>query len=656
MTSSPRILIIGNPNSGKTSLFNKLTGLQHKTANYPGVTVEVRSGTAKILKNGELLSCECTDLPGIYSLFPDSEDEVVACREILRHLDTTPENSPVPVYVADSTNLRRSLFLFTQLLDLGIRPILVLNMTDLAEKSRIQTNDTALSKHYGVPVIPMVSRGHKSVNQLKELIRNYIPEQHPDNSGFRQQILSKDTDSERRAIDAEKRYAAIDSVVAETVTESTIPVFPLTRKVDRILLHPVWGITIFLGILFLMFQALYTWSSVPMELIESVFASLTEWIRGVLPKGKLTDLFTEGVMPGLAGILVFVPQIAFLFFFIALMEESGYMARVSFLADRLMRPFGLNGRSVIPLIGGAACAVPSIMAARTISNRRERLVTILVTPLISCSARLPVYAVLIALVIPDVSAGPFLNARGLVLMGLYLAGLFAALFSALIFSRIIPSTEKSLFILEMPSYRYPDWKNVWKVISNKVQVFIWDAGRIILAISIVLWVLASYAPPGKMEEVESEFAGREMTEDLRYQLQSRKLEVSYAGMAGKWIEPAIEPLGYDWKTGIALITSFAAREVFVGTMSTIYSVGEEADVKTLTQKMKDQVRPDNGKPRFDLATGISLMLFYAFAMQCMSTLAVVKRETGNYKIPLIQFLYMGALAYLSAWLAYVLLS
>ena len=427
--------------------------------------------------------------------------------------------------------------------------------------------------------------------------------------------------------------------------------YQLTKSIDDVLIHPVFGYVVFLSILFAIFQAVFAWSEYPMDLIDGLFVQLQTFTSNSLPEGLLNDLVVNGILAGLGGIVIFVPQIAFLFAFIAFLEDTGYMARVSFITDKLLRGVGLNGRSIIPLLSGAGCAIPAIMSARTISSWKERLITIMVTPLMSCSARLPVYTLIIGLIIPAEEFMGF-NLQGLVLMAFYLIGFVAAISIAFLMKFIINSSERSYYIMEMPSYKIPDWKTVMYTIVEKVKVFLFDAGKIIIAISIVLWVLSSFAPGNKFEKIEEKWLGKV---DSEMHIAAEKLEASYAGMIGKTIEPAIKPLGFDWKIGISLITSFAAREVFVGTMSTIYSVGDE-NIQSIQERMKNVKNKETGEAFFTPAVGISLMLFYAFAMQCMGTVAIVYRETGHWKWPAIQFLYMGALAYLSSFIAYQLLS
>ncbi len=625
------ILLAGNPNCGKTTLFNMLTGMRHHTANYPGVTVETKSANIKILNSDkQFVHIPCTDLPGIYSLDAKSLDEEIAVNTFKNQLEY--KDSALLFYIVDSTNFPKSLNLFYELHKLGFKMVLVLNMYDLAQNKGYSINILKLSELLDVPVMKVEKRSQATVNEFKQYIKIFG------------NLVSNSANL--------NSLPPIENLVAQTFHQPAINWAGFIQKADKFLLHPILGPLIFFGIMAMVFQSIFSWSAIPMLAIENLMGNVAKFLGNSLPEGKINDLIVEGIIPGITGVLVFIPQIAFLFFFIAIMEESGYLARVSFMFDRLMQKFGLNGRSVISLIGGAACAVPSILSARTISNKKERLITIFVTPFISCSARLPVYAVLIGLVVPKREWFIF-NTQGLVLLGLYLLGIIAAFVSAWILSKFIKSEQKSFLILELPFYKRPTFEQVARVVWNKVQGFVLSAGKVILAISIVLWFLASHGPADRFKSIEQQFASVELTDEQKSLKSSLKLENSYAGIVGKTIEPLIKPLGFDWKIGIALFTSFAAREVFVGTMSTIYSVGSENE-KLLTEKLSEQKRPD-GTPVFTLGVSVALMLFYAFAMQCMSTLAVVKKETESWLVALAQFAYMGVFAWVSAWMAYVLL-
>ena len=688
---SIKIALAGNPNSGKTTLFNAFTGLKQKVGNYPGITVEKKSGRTELSKE---FSADVIDLPGTYSLFPKSMDEQVAQQVLCNNTD---EDYPdVTVIIADATNLRRSIFLLTQIIDLNMNVVLALNMVDIATQKGILVNVNLLSQELGIQVVAINARKRKGIESLKEAIINTIAAKPKkpflDVSKIFKVVIEKanlirgvennyasflslckqklsgevlnrcalnqlckqyEIIPERaQAKETVKRYKAIDKIVLATVKKGAPSgKYQFNKRMDDLLIHPVFGYVFFLSVLFVIFQAVFSWSAYPMDLIDGIFVELQRFTAATLPEGLLNDLVVNGILAGLGGIVIFVPQIAFLFAFIAFLEDTGYMARVSFITDKLLRGVGLNGRSIIPLLSGAGCAIPAIMSARTISSWKERIITIMVTPLMSCSARLPVYTLIIAMIIPAEEFMGF-NLQGLVLMAFYLIGFVAAIGIAFLLKFIIKSKERSYYIMEMPSYKIPDWKTVAYTIIEKVKFFLFDAGKIIIAISIVLWFLSSFAPGDKFKKIEQEWAGKA---DAEMHISADKLEVSYAGMIGKIIEPAIKPLGFDWKIGISLITSFAAREVFVGTMSTIYSVGDD-NIQSIQERLKDVKNQDTGEAFFTPAVGISLMLFYAFAMQCMGTVVIVYRETGHWKWPLIQFLYMGALAYLSSFIAYQLLS
>lgn len=635
------VLLVGNPNTGKSTLFNSLTGLNQKVGNFPGVTVDKKSGTFKI--NNQLVNI--IDLPGAYSLAPNSEDEKVTNQYIL-----DAKTDEIIIVVADVTNLKRNLLLLTQIMDLGKKVVLVLNMMDLLQKNNQEVNVEKLSKLLGISVIPINAHIGKGVDELKNAIVQF--KANP--------VKFIEKDSLANAVDETMlRYGKINEIVNQCFSskgEGKTSV--LTKKIDNILTHKFYGYLIFLTILFTIFQAIFSWSSYPMELIEKGFLLLGNWLGNTLPSGILNDLLVNGIVAGLSGIFVFVPQITMLFAFIVVLEDTGYMSRVSFLMDRILRQFGLNGKSIIPLLSSTACAVPAIMSTRTITNFKERLITIMVAPLISCSARIPVYTLLIGLIISKESSWGVFNLQGLLMMGLYLIGFIAALGAAWVMKKLIKSKEKSSFIMEMPIYRMPRWKNVGLSIYSKVQVFLFDAGKIIVAISIVLWVLSSYGPSNTFEKIEEKYAIETnnyptLTEkEINSLISAEKLEASYAGIIGKTIEPLIQPIGFDWKIGISLVTSFAAREVFVGTMATLYSVGDEDNTMSIREKMMKAKNAETGEKLYSTATTMSLLLFYAFAMQCMATLAVVYRETKSIKWPLIQLTYMGVLAYLSSFIVY----
>lgn len=667
------IALVGNPNSGKSTLFNSLTGLNQKTGNYAGVTVDKHYGSYSFKDT----VCKVTDLPGTYSLFPKSIDEEVACKALL----DVNETIDAIIIVADASNLKRHLLLATQIIDLKKPCVLALNMIDEAEKNDITIYIDELEKLLGIPIVAINSREKKGILELKETITKakisdsifYDFEKQkellPNLDSYAAIILSQFNDAgnsnlkEFEFADNISRFSKLNYIVAKCLKQPQQVHKSTTQKLDAIFTHKVFGFAFFLLILFVIFQFIFHVAEYPMTWIEESFAYLMNLTSQTLPQGQLNDLLVNGVLAGISGIIVFVPQIALLFFFIAILEDTGYMARASFILDKLMRRFGLNGKSVIPMISSVACAVPSIMSTRTIMNWKDRIITILVTPLISCSARLPVYTLLIGMMFSGQESLGFFNYQGLVLMGMYLLGFAAALLAAIILKYVLKSKEKSYFIMELPVYRKPQWQTVGILVFDKVKVFLFDAGKIILAISIVLWFLTSHTPTSEFERIDLEYSDaiKNTTSDslktvFTAQMQAEKLEASYAGILGKSMEPAIKPLGFDWKIGIALITSFAAREVFVGTMATIYSSGNTDNTETLREKLIAQKNYNTQEPVYTNAVCWSLLVFYAFAMQCMSTLATTYRETKHWKWPAIQLVFMTGLAYLSSWGVYTMLS
>jgi len=696
MSTALNVALLGNPNTGKTSVFNRLTGLTQKVGNYPGITVEKKEGVCKLNRTTK---AHLLDLPGTYSLNASSMDESVVIELLLNK--NSKDFPDVAVVVTDVENLKRNLLLFTQVKDLEIPTLLVINMSDQMKRKGISLDIEALEKQLDTKIALISTRENEGVEELKTLILNYrqLSTQHsisltsideeyfknlekafPNQSLYKLWlVITQDVNfakiGRKRVSDATnfktqsesylkrlqqketvKRYQFINSVLKTTLVIDRASATDLRSRLDRVLIHKFWGYVIFFVILMTIFQSIFDWSSIPQDFIDTTFATLSELVKTKLPQGVFTSLLAEGIIPGLGGIVIFIPQIAFLFLFISVLEETGYMSRVVFLMDRGLRRIGLSGKSVIPLISGTACAIPAVMATRNIESWKERLITILVTPFTTCSARLPVYAILIALVIPE---GSFLgmNYKGLTLMGLYLVGFGMALLSAWILSKTLKINSKSYFVVEMPNYKLPLLKNVGITVWEKTRTFVTEAGKIILAISILLWILASYGPGNDfsnaaeiLETQYPELSG----EVLENKINAYKLEHSFIGILGKAIEPAITPLGYDWKIGIALISSFAAREVFVGTLATIYSVENDAE-ETIKNRMASEVLP-NGQPLFNLASGISLMLFYAFAMQCMSTLAIVKKETNTWKWPMVQLFGMTLLAYVVAFSTYQILS
>lgn len=737
MSKNINVALIGNPNTGKTSVFNQLTGLKQKVGNYPGITVEKKEGICKLPRG---VKAHIIDLPGTYSLNTTSLDESIVVELLLNK--NNKDYPDVAVVISDVENLKRNLFLFTQIKDLKIPTILVINMADRMSRKGISLDLETMEKKLDTKIALVSTRKNTGIDHVKELIADYKnisskPILDPNRISpayfdrlkkiFPQEdlyklwlVITQDvnfmpiekkriqdaTDFSTKSKDELKklqhretvlRYQLINNILKETYKVDFMAAKGLRASLDKILTHKVFGYLIFFVILLTMFQAIFDWSSYPMDFIDEHFALASEWVKNTLPPGVFTDLLAEGIIAGIGGIVIFIPQIAFLFLFISLLEESGYMSRVVFLMDRLMRPFGLSGKSVVPLISGNACAIPAIMATRTIENWKERLITILVTPFTTCSARLPVYLILIALVIPE---GSFLGLsyQALTLMLLYLIGFGMALLSAMALNKILKIKSSSVFMVEMPTYRPPLLKNVVYTVIEKTKSFVLGAGKIILAISIILWFLGSNGHSDDFKNAERIVTERIEKEGLStysknyiqnkvasysesveikgmaphilqdsvqvltaelseraiaQEIASYKLEHSYIGQAGKAFEPLVKPLGYDWKIGIAVLTSFAAREVFVGTLATIYSVGSDEE-ETIKNRMAAEL-DDSGKPLFNLASGISLMLFYAFAMQCMSTLAIVKRETNSWKWPMLQLGFMSVFAYVVALLAYQIL-
>ncbi|MCL9803969.1 ferrous iron transport protein B [Flavobacterium amniphilum] len=692
------IALIGNPNVGKTSVFNQLTGLNQQVGNYPGITVEKKVGVCKLASN---LKATILDLPGTYSLNASSLDENVVIELLLNRNDK--DYPDVVIVVTEVENLKRNLLLFTQIKDLEIPTILVINMADRMSYKGITLDIPYLEKMLRTKIALVSSRKKEGIDELKNLIINYknIPTEPCLNASeidpvyfgnlrkaFPNQLLyklwlvitqdvnfvnlnrkelpnpsfTKSKEDLKRLQHKEtiKRYQFINEVlkVGQTVDASSAK--DLRSKLDRILMHKVYGYLIFFGILLLIFQSIFDWSSVPMDFIDGSFATLSSYAKANLAPGILTDLIAEGIIPGLGGIVIFIPQIAFLFLFISVLEESGYMSRVVFLMDKIMRRFGLSGKSVVPLISGTACAIPAIMAARNIENWKERLITILVTPFTTCSARLPVYAILISLIIPDKRLFGIFNMQGLTLMTLYMLGFAMAIVSAYILNKVLRIKSNSYFVVEMPGYKVPMFKNVAINVVEKTKSFVFGAGKIILALSVILWFLGSHGPNDTFHNadkiIEAQLQNKTISGEKEDLVASYKLENSYIGIVGKSIEPVIKPLGYDWKIGIAVVSSFAAREVFVGTLATIYSVGSHSEEETtIKNRMAAEVHPVTGGKIFNFATGVSLLLFYAFAMQCISTLAITKKETNTWKWPMVQLVFMSGFAYVVCLFAYQIL-
>ncbi|MGV3697616.1 ferrous iron transport protein B [Flavobacterium sp.] len=690
------VALIGNPNTGKTSVFNQLTGLNQQVGNYPGITVDKKLGFCKLPNH---VKANILDLPGTYSLNASSIDENVVIELLLNKNDKLYPD--VAVVVTDVENLKRNLLLFTQIKDLEIPTILVINMTDRMKVKGISLDIPHLEEKLKTKIVLVSTRKGTGIDELKAQIADYkslstepclnassidveyfnkLRQAFPDQLLYKLWlVITQDVNFlnlERIEIHSEftkshsdlkrlqqketiKRYQFINETLKVGQTIDKENASDLRSKLDKILTHKVFGYLIFFAILLLIFQSIFDWSSYPMDFIDAAFADLANYAKGSLPAGEFTNLISDGIIPGIGGIVIFIPQIVFLFLFISVLEESGYMSRVVFLMDKIMRRYGLSGKSVVPLISGTACAIPAIMSARNIENWKERLITILVTPFITCSARLPVYAILIALIIPEKRILGIFSLQGATLMLLYLLGFAMAIFSAFILNKILKLKTKSYFVVEMPNYKLPLFKNVVINVIEKTKSFVVGAGKIILAISIILWFLGSHGPGADFKNAENivtekiSSEGRKLNPTLiEDQISEYKLENSYIGILGKSIEPVIQPLGYDWKIGIAVLTSFAAREVFVGTLATIYSVGSQSeDDETIKMKMEAEVHEDGTKV-FNFATGVSLLLFYAFAMQCASTVAITKKETNSWKWPLIQLIFMSGIAYLTALLAY----
>ena len=650
-----KIALFGNPNTGKSSVFNLLTGLRQHIGNFAGITVEKKSGSFQINNQQHKL----IDFPGVYSIYPRSKDE-----EVVYKVVSNPKHPDFPdlaMIVVDSSNLERNLLLFTQIYDLKIPIVLVLNMWDLAQKRGINIDIEKLQSYFpSISIVTTNARIGFGKDRLIDSIKNHqlIATSNLVVEDFK---LCELKNKKKQEEETQFRYQFLRKIISDIESVEKTKTDTLSRKIDKILIHPIFGYLIFSAVLFVIFQFIFSFASIPMDFIDAQTTNFSNFIANQLPNGLLNDLICQGVIPGIGGVIIFVPQIALLFLFISILEESGYLSRVVFIMDRLMRPFGLNGKSVVPLISSIACAIPGVMATRTIADWKERLITILVAPLMSCSARIPVYTLLIALVIPKQTVLGIFNLQGIVLFGLYFLGLISALFIAIILNLLIKKKEKGFLLLELPSYKMPRWPNVGINVLEKVKIFVIDAGKIILSISIILWALATFGPSGKMENAEKYVrANPNFTqlpeEEQNQKVASARLESSYIGIFGKAIEPAIRPLGYDWKIGISLITSFAAREVFVGSLATIYAVQEDGNENLrLIDRLKAE-KNDKNEPIFTLASGVSLMIFYVFAMQCMATLAVVRRETNSWKWPLIQVAFMGFMAYFGALFVFTILS
>ena len=698
------VALIGNPNTGKTSLFNELTGLNQKVGNYPGVTVDKKEGQVKLQGN---LKAIITDLPGTYSINPTSLDETIVLKTLL---NSKSEKTPdVIVVVADVENLKRNLLLFSQVKDLEIPTVLAINMADQMKRKGITIDLKLLQKELSNEVVLLSVRKEPElgVEEVKKaILKTYnsakafplcnvnnridpayfdrLKEINPKYSIYELWLMitqnsfpDKISEDEKKALITFKndsknlkkyqhketiyRYQKINEILKKTYLADRSKASDLRAKLDNVFTHKIFGYILFFTLLLLIFQSIFDWASLPMDFIDTLFANLSSYVNKTMSPGVLNNLISEGIIPGVGGIIIFIPQIAILFLFVSLLEETGYMSRVVFLMDKIMRRFGMSGKSVIPLISGTACAIPAVMATRNISGWKERLITILVTPFTTCSARLPVYAIIIALIIPEKKIFGILNLQGLTLLSLYILGFATAIIAAVILHKTLKIKNTSFFVVEMPDYKLPSLKNVFFDVIEKTKAFVFGAGKIILSISIVLWFLASNGPQA-FTEVEKNIKEKTISQEisevkLNQMIASAKLENSYIGIMGKSIEPLIKPLGYDWKIGIALISSFAAREVFVGTLATIYSVeSDDDDITTIKQRMNSEINLETNSKRFNFPVGMSLLVFYAFAMQCMATLAIVKRETKSWKWPLIQFVGMGVLAYICSFIVFQTLS
>ena len=696
-----KVALIGNPNVGKSSIFNLLTGMNQHVGNYPGVTVDKKVGFCKL---SQTINARIYDLPGTYSTNPNSMDEKVAVSCLLDKDDI--DFPDVVVLVADVENLKQNLYLYTQIKDFGIPMILAINMADRMKPRGITIDIPALEEALHTRIALISTRQKTGIEELKELIVNYkklpldkvvdinridptyfkiLQEKFPNEElgklwmvisqnfevigALRKVEIQKEhikTEAEIKKMQQREtifRYQAINHALKDTYKVTAVGTRAL---LDKILLHKVWGYVIFMTILLLIFQVIFYVSEYPKGWIESALGWVGNWIGNVLPEGSLTSLLVDGVIPGLTAVVSFVPQIALLFFFISLLEESGYMSRVVFLMDRIMRPFGLNGKGTIPLISGAACAIPAVMATRTIESWRERLIAILVTPFITCSARLPIYLIMIKLVIPEGNYF-FFNNQAVALFLLYMFGVFMAIFSAWLLSKflVLKHAFQTHFIVEMPTYKVPLARNVLLTVYDKSKAFVLSAGKIIFFMTVLIWFLQTHGLSEKYRNAEAHTQqlatqyGWDEDEKEHYLL-SYRTENSLLGNMGKFVEPVFRPLGYDWKISIAGLGSFAARETFVSTLATIYSLGEvdveegEAEQRTVVARLQQEMRPE-GTPVFNLATGVSILLFFASAMQCISTFAIVRKETNSWKWPILQWVFMTGFAYLSAFAAYQLL-
>ena len=671
--NNKQILLVGNPNVGKSTVFNLLCNKKQKTGNYAGVTVASHSGKY-VFKDEEV---EVIDLPGSYSIYPTSEDEAIFSKFLIDE----QQNYAGVVYILEALSIKRGLLLFQQIQDLGIPILLVVNQIDQAERRGINIDLEGLSKELNVRVLQTNAKQNQGIEELRDeifknsftksetvsfeipleqkgLVFKILTETKEKNQYKIWTLLASETylgkletvkdqmnDDEVKCLvpkrlqtqETIRRYQKIDGIISKVLSKK--PQFKelLTEKLDKVLVHPFWGYVIFATILLIIFQSVFFLAEYPMNWISDFFLGLSSFANEHLPEGPINSLIANGIIPGIGGIAVFAPQIGILLYFLYLLEDSGYMARVIFLMDRFLRPFGLNGKSIVPLVSGTACAIPAIMSTRNIENVKERLITILVTPFMTCSARLPVYSIIIGLIIPNKYFGG-ISYKALALMAMYFLGFFMSLMASLVLKKVIKSKGKSFLVMDLPSYKMPLFGYDLKLTLGKVWEFITGAGKIIFLFSIVIWFFSYIGPKQKDDEIVAT---------------NVKLEQSYLAKMGRGIEPAIAPLGYDWKMGVGILTSFVAREVFVGTMSTLYSLDDEAPEGKIIDKMRSDVKP-NGEKVFSFATGISILFFYAFAMQCVSTLAVVYRETKSWKWTMAQLFGMSGLAYIASLIVYQL--
>jgi ferrous iron transport protein B len=705
------IAILGNPNAGKSTLFNKLTGLRQKVGNYPGVTVEKKTGTCELPSGRKV---EILDLPGSYSLRPGSPDEVIV-RDILLGLQPGTAAPDLLVFVLDATNLERHLYLALQIIEIGRPVIVALNMIDLADAHEIRIDQEALEHALGVPVVAISASKGTGLGNLRRLMDRDIA---PSTAAFRRwppQVLRvlRSIDSRlpkrerlsemgrldlamalllddgeddalariapaelfddlrilRQRLDAAcptwrteetvGLYEVIEGVMARSVRTTEEKRDVVRERIDRVLTHRIFGPVLFVLLMGVVFQSVFEWAAPAMDAIDSLVSGFGRIVEGLLPAGPFRSLVVDGIIAGVGATITFVPQIAVLFFFLTIMEDSGYMARAAFIMDRLMAKVGLSGRSFIPLLSSFACAIPGIMATRTIDSRRDRLTTIMVAPFMSCSARLPVYALLIGAFIPDKRIG-FLTLPGLTLISMYFLGILAAVFIAWALKRTILRGGRKLYVMELPPYRMPSWRSVLSTVQSRCLLFLRKAGTVILAVSILLWFLASYPRGGpevralETQAAQAHAAGQtERTQDLESKIAGESLRNSFAGRAGRLLEPVIQPLGFDWKIGIALITSFAAREVMVSTMATVHNLGDADEKPTsLRQTLRNDVNPKTGLPSYTPLIAVSLMVFFVLACQCMSTVAVAKRETNSWRWPLFMIVLMNGLAWSASFVVY----